>query len=100
MTDQTPVEAATGGAADASDPGPTAADRRPAEARKSVLLRLHPAVYQALSRWAADDFRSVNGEIEWLLRQALQRAGRLPSNVPSPRRPGRPSKGSQPSSQG
>ena len=45
--------------------------------RKSLLLRLDPAVHRALRRWAADDLRSVNGQIEFLLRRALRKAGRL-----------------------
>lgn len=58
--------------------------------RKSVLLRLDPAVHEALSRWAADDLRSVNAHIELLLRQALAKAGRTPRDAgPLPRR-GRP----------
>lgn len=54
------------------------APRRGAE-RKSVLLRLDPAVHSALQRWAADDLRSVNAQIEFLLRESLRRAGRLPA---------------------
>ncbi len=55
------------------------APRRGAE-RKSVLLRLDPAVHSALQRWAADDLRSVNAQIEFLLRESLRRAGRLPAS--------------------
>ncbi len=58
--------------------------------RKAVLLRLDPAVHEALARWASDDLRSVNGHIEWLLRQALAKAGRMPAGVRAPRGPGRP----------
>ncbi|MGN7701695.1 hypothetical protein [Cellulosimicrobium sp. ES-005] len=58
--------------------------------RKSVLLRLDPAVHDALARWAGDDLRSVNAQIEMLLRRALDDAGRLPRDVRPPRRPGRP----------
>jgi hypothetical protein len=47
--------------------------------RKPFLLRLDPALLEALSRWAADDLRSLNGQIEFLLRRALQASGRLPS---------------------
>jgi hypothetical protein len=58
--------------------------------RKPLLLRLDPAVHDALSRWASDEFRSVNAQIELLLRQALTNAGRMPRNAaPLPRR-GRP----------
>lgn len=45
--------------------------------RKAVLVRLDPAVYAALSQWAADEFRSTNAQIEFLLRRALADAGRL-----------------------
>ncbi len=44
--------------------------------RKPFLLRLDPAVHDALASWAAAEFRSVNGHIEFLLRDALRRAGR------------------------
>ncbi|MBR2568987.1 MAG: toxin-antitoxin system HicB family antitoxin [Paenibacillus sp.] len=47
--------------------------------KKSFPLRLDPTLYEALERWAADEFRSVNGHIEFLLREALRDAGRLPS---------------------
>lgn len=58
--------------------------------RKAVLLRLDPSVHAALQRWAADDLRSVNAQIEVLLRDALRAAGRLPRDTgPLPRR-GRP----------
>jgi hypothetical protein len=58
--------------------------------RKPILLRLDPAVHDALSRWASDEFRSLNAQIEMLLRQALTDAGRMPKNAaPLPRR-GRP----------
>jgi hypothetical protein len=46
--------------------------------RKKLLLRLDPAVYDAVARWAADDLRSVNAQIEFALRQALRTAGRAP----------------------
>ncbi len=44
--------------------------------RKSFLLRLDPKVLEALKRWAADDLRSLNGQIEFVLRAALVKAGR------------------------
>jgi hypothetical protein len=44
--------------------------------RKPFLLRVDPAVLEALERWAADDLRSVNAQIEFVLRDALARAGR------------------------
>jgi hypothetical protein len=63
--------------------------------RKGVLLRLDPAVHDALARWAADELRSTNAQIEFLLRRALSDAGRLPSRVTPQRRPGRPAKATQ-----
>jgi hypothetical protein len=60
--------------------------------RKSILLRLDPAVHDALARWAADELRSTNAQIELMLRRALAEAGRLPSKVAPVRRPGRPRK--------
>lgn len=46
--------------------------------RKSFPLRVDSDIYEAVARWAADDLRSVNGHIEFLLRDALKKAGRLP----------------------
>ncbi|HLW03561.1 MAG TPA: hypothetical protein VKT82_33250 [Ktedonobacterales bacterium] len=58
--------------------------------RKPILLRLDPSVHDALGRWASDEFRSLNAQIEVLLRRALTDAGRMPRNAaPLPRR-GRP----------
>jgi hypothetical protein len=48
--------------------------------RKNYPLRLDPAVHAAIERWAADDLRSVNAQIEFLLRDALRRSGRLPTD--------------------
>lgn len=45
--------------------------------RKAVLLRLDPQVHDALAEWAADEFRSTNAQIEFVLRRALADAGRL-----------------------
>ena len=58
--------------------------------RKGILLRLDPAVHDALARWASDELRSTNAQIEFLLRRALAEAGRLPSRARDMRRPGRP----------
>jgi hypothetical protein len=44
--------------------------------RKRFLLRLTPELHEALERWAADELRSVNGQIEFLLQEAVKRAGR------------------------
>ena len=60
--------------------------------RKSVLLRLDPAVHEALARWAADELRSVNAQVEIIIRRALKAEGRDPRDAgPMPRR-GRPPK--------
>ncbi len=58
--------------------------------RKSILLRLDPAVHDALAKWAADEMRSTNAQIEFLLRRALGDAGRMPGGARAMRRPGRP----------
>ncbi|HEY6275377.1 MAG TPA: hypothetical protein VIX86_03520 [Streptosporangiaceae bacterium] len=58
--------------------------------RKGILLRLDPAVHDALARWAADELRSTNAQIEFLLRRALAEAGRMPARAGDIRRPGRP----------
>jgi hypothetical protein len=58
--------------------------------RKPILLRIDPAVRDALAQWAADDFRSLNAHMEMLLRKALIDAGRMPKKAgPLPKR-GRP----------
>jgi hypothetical protein len=60
--------------------------------RKPILLRLDPAVHDALARWAADELRSTNAQIEMVLRRGLAEAGRLPEKVAPLRGPGRPRK--------
>jgi hypothetical protein len=60
--------------------------------RKTLLLRLDPAVHDALARWASDELRSTNAEIEFLLRRALAEAGRLPGATGRLPRRGRPPK--------
>lgn len=47
-------------------------------ARKQYPLRIDPEVWHAIELWAEDDMRSANGQVEWILRQALKQAGRLP----------------------
>jgi len=47
-------------------------------AKKSFPLRIDPELHEALERWAAEEFRSVNGHLEYLLRESLKHAGRLP----------------------
>ncbi|MFG1706360.1 hypothetical protein ACFLIM_24495 [Nonomuraea sp. M3C6] len=60
--------------------------------RKKILLRLDPVVHDALARWASDELRSTNSQIEFLLRRALTEAGRLPDGVGRMRPRGRPRK--------
>jgi hypothetical protein len=59
--------------------------------RKNILLRLDPAVHDALARWAADELRSTNAQIEFLLRRSLDQAGRSVGDG-QPRKRGRPPK--------
>jgi len=54
--------------------------------RKPFLLRIDPVLCEALQRWADDELRSMNGQIEYLLREAVRRARRLSG----PARPGLP----------
>jgi hypothetical protein len=64
--------------------------------RKAIVLRLDPAVHDALARWAADELRSTNAQIEYLLRRALADTGRLPGQVRAMRKPGRPPRDTPP----
>ena len=48
--------------------------------KKKFLLRLDENVYAALEKWAADDLRSINAQIEFLLKEAVRKAGRLKNN--------------------
>ena len=49
-------------------------------AKKSFVLRMDEATYAALEKWAADEFRSVNGQLEWLIDKMLREAGRSPKD--------------------
>jgi hypothetical protein len=60
--------------------------------RKKLLLRLDPAIHDAIARWAGDELRSTNAQIEFLLRHALSQAGRLPKDAGGLPRRGRPPK--------
>ena len=60
--------------------------------RKPFLLRLDPETFAALQAWAADDLRSVNGQVEFLLRRALRDSGRLPGPRGGDRPDGAPGK--------
>jgi hypothetical protein len=44
--------------------------------KKAFVLRIDPVKMEALEKWAADEFRSTNGQIEWILDQALKKSGR------------------------
>ena len=50
--------------------------------KKSFVLRLTPEMYEQLEKWAADEFRSTNGQIEWILDNALKKAGRKKTGNP------------------
>ncbi|KYP14739.1 Arc family DNA binding domain-containing protein [Flavihumibacter sp. CACIAM 22H1] len=45
--------------------------------KKNFILRLDSDVYKLLEKWAADEFRSVNGQLEWIIHQQLRAAGRM-----------------------
>ncbi|MFI1155809.1 hypothetical protein [Streptomyces sioyaensis] len=83
MTTPTPEESGAG-----SEPAP----RTRPQQRKQVLLRLDPLIHDALTRWAGDELRSANAQIEFLLRKALSDAGRLPRGAGAIPRRGRPPK--------
>jgi hypothetical protein len=59
--------------------------------RKPFLLRVDAALLEAVQRWANDDLRSLNAQIEFLLRESLRRSGRLPRDRPA--EPGGPPSG-------
>jgi hypothetical protein len=56
--------------------------------RKKFLLRIDPDLFDALERWAGDELRSVNGQVEYLLADAVRRAGRDRRSAPPPASPG------------
>lgn len=61
-----------------------------AEEKKGFLLRLPPQLLEQLRRWAEQDMRSLNGQLEWLLREALRRRGRAAGQRESGEPPGQP----------
>jgi hypothetical protein len=67
--------------------------------KKAFLLRLDPAVHDAMQRWAADDLRSLNAHIEFVLRRALRDAGRL-SQAPAAPAPAPPTPTAEPDATG
>lgn len=46
--------------------------------KKAFALRVNEDMLKAIEKWAADEFRSMNGQMEWILHNALKKAGRLP----------------------
>ena len=44
--------------------------------KKAFVLRLDPAMLERVEKWAADEFRSVNGQLEWIISEALKKTGR------------------------
>ena len=51
--------------------------------KKPFVLRLDPELLKAVEKWAADEFRSTNGQLEWIVQKALKEAGRLKKHKPS-----------------
>jgi len=49
--------------------------------KKSFVLRLDPEIYKKLEKWAADEFRSSNGQIEWIINRALKDSGRMKNDA-------------------
>lgn len=64
--------------------------------RKRFLLRLDPALYDALERWAGDELRSVNAQIEYLLADAVRQAGRQAGRTPRRQRAGEGERDTEP----
>ena len=56
--------------------------------KKNFILRLDADVYKLLEKWAADEFRSVNGQLEWIIHQQLRAAGRMPGKMEERRKGG------------
>lgn len=55
--------------------------------KKAFALRLDESMMKALEKWAADEFRSTNGQLEWIIRESLRKAGRLPKGSSEPDEP-------------
>jgi hypothetical protein len=55
--------------------------------KKSFVLRLDPEMMDAVEKWAADEFRSANGQLEWLIAEALKKSGRWKKPPPAPPEP-------------
>lgn len=58
--------------------------------KKNFVLRIDEDMYKALEKWAADEFRSVNGQLEWIVDQALKETGRRkPASENAEKKPGK-----------
>ncbi|WP_181304220.1 Arc family DNA-binding protein [Rufibacter sp. XAAS-G3-1] len=55
--------------------------------KKSFALRMNAEMMKAVEKWAADEFRSTNGQLEWIVQEALKKSGRLPSSSQSSAEP-------------
>ncbi|MBT8205418.1 MAG: Arc family DNA binding domain-containing protein [Eudoraea sp.] len=53
--------------------------------RKSFVLRIDPVVFKQIEKWADDEFRSVNGQLEWIINKSLKDAKRLPKHKEKPK---------------
>jgi hypothetical protein len=49
--------------------------------KKTFVLRINPEIMEAVEKWATDDFRSINGQLEWIIHNALKDAKRLKKNT-------------------
>jgi len=49
--------------------------------KKAFVLRIDPAISEALEKWAEDEFRSTNGQLEYIISQAIKKAGRFPKKM-------------------
>jgi hypothetical protein len=58
--------------------------------KKNFVIRIDSEMYKMLEKWAADEFRSVNGQIEWIIDRALKDAGRRSDSLKSTKSPGKP----------
>ncbi len=52
---------------------------------KSFVLRVDAATMDALEKWAADEFRSINGQLQWIIAEALRKSGRKPKTPKNPK---------------
>ena len=52
--------------------------------KKAFALRIDESMIKSIEKWAADEFRSTNGQLEWMIRESLRKAGRLPKSTTEP----------------